>query len=221
MHYSLKVKFIIYNIIISYIYNYIQGQLTVYNLDGGPCYRCLFPKPPPPETVKNCGDGGVLGAVTGVIGSLQALEAIKILLGKSDDCLKGRLLLFDALSTTFRTIKLRGKQKNCNVCGEHPTVTKLIDYEEFCGMAAMDKDPGLKILGAENRISVQEYSKMSADFNHLLIDVRSQEEFEICQLKNSFNIPINAIVNDKIEAEVMKVIKDEKVPGEYLICAIF
>lgn len=194
----------------------LEGQLTVYNLEGGPCYRCLFPKPPPPETVKNCGDGGVIGAITGVIGSLQALEAIKILLGNSENSLKGRLLLFDGLTSTFRTIKLRGRQKTCNVCGENPSITKLIDYEEFCGMAAMDKDPGLKILGPENRITVQEYSNIPRNSNHLLIDVRSREEFEICQLENSLNVPIKNLLGDKIEREFLEKIKDQQTPSKLI-----
>jgi molybdopterin/thiamine biosynthesis adenylyltransferase len=109
-----------------------DGQLTTY-LPGQGCYRCLFPTPPPPGMVPNCSEAGVLGALTGVIGSLQATEAVKVLLGQGDPMV-GRLLLVDALSMEFRTVKTR-KDPNCPLCGDNPTVTELIDYEVFCGLA--------------------------------------------------------------------------------------
>ncbi|KAG8286623.1 Molybdenum cofactor synthesis protein 3 [Homalodisca vitripennis] len=116
----------------------LEGQLTVYNHADGPCYRCLYPQPPAPQTVTNCSDAGVLGAVTGVIGTLQALEVVKITLGMSD-VLSSKLLLFDGENTSFRTIKLRKKSENCLICGTNPSITELVDYEEFCGAAANDK----------------------------------------------------------------------------------
>jgi len=179
----------------------LEGQMTVYNYLGGPCYRCIFPRPPPPETVQNCGDGGVLGAVTGVIGSLQSMEVVKILL-KQSGVLAGKLLLYDGASCVFRTIKLREKKTNCDICGSSPKITKLIDYEHFCGMAATDKDSGLNLLNSNERISVQDYSKL--DDKHLLIDVRSANEFEICKLKNSINIPIKSLLADKIEDDLKR-----------------
>lgn len=110
-----------------------EGQVTVYTpANGGPCYRCLYPDPPPPGEVPSCAEGGVLGVLPGVIGSLQALEAIKLILGKGD-VLSGRLLLFDALDGEFRELKVH-KNHNCPVCGDQPTVTELIDYQEFCGI---------------------------------------------------------------------------------------
>ncbi|MGH2541517.1 MAG: molybdopterin-synthase adenylyltransferase MoeB [Ardenticatenaceae bacterium] len=108
-----------------------EGQVTVYNYEGGPCYRCLYPTPPPPGEVPSCAEGGVLGVLAGIIGSLQALEAIKIILGIGD-VLSGRLLLFDALETDFREMRIK-QQVHCPLCGEHPEITELVDYEQFCG----------------------------------------------------------------------------------------
>jgi adenylyltransferase/sulfurtransferase len=107
-----------------------EGQVTVFKPGDGPCYRCLFPTPPPPELAPSCAEGGVLGVLPGIVGSLQANEAIKLLLGIGEP-LVGRLLLFDALATEFNEVKLR-KDASCPVCGEHPTITEYIDYVEFC-----------------------------------------------------------------------------------------
>lgn len=108
-----------------------EGQLTVYNHEGSPCYRCLYPTPPPPGEVPSCAEGGVLGVLAGVVGSLQALEALKILLGIGES-LGGRLLMFDALAADFREVRIR-RNPHCPVCGEDPSITELIDYEQFCG----------------------------------------------------------------------------------------
>ena len=110
-----------------------EGQATVYDAaHGGPCYRCLFPTPPPPGEVPSCQEAGVLGVLPGIIGSIEAIEVIKLILGKGDS-LKGRLLLFDALAMEFREMQVQ-KDPHCPVCGEHPTITELIDYEQFCGV---------------------------------------------------------------------------------------
>jgi molybdopterin/thiamine biosynthesis adenylyltransferase/rhodanese-related sulfurtransferase len=110
-----------------------EGQVTVYDAaNGGPCYRCLYPDPPPPGEVPSCAEGGVLGVLPGIIGSLQAVEAVKLILGQGDPLI-GRLLLYDALDAEFREVKI-SKNPACPVCGERPTVTELIDYEEFCGI---------------------------------------------------------------------------------------
>ncbi|MFB3132040.1 MAG: molybdopterin-synthase adenylyltransferase MoeB, partial [Rhodothermales bacterium] len=111
-----------------------EGQVSVFGLPEGPCYRCLYPEPPPPGLVPSCAEGGVLGILPGFVGTLQATEVIKLLLGIGEP-LVGRLLLIDALSTTFRTLKVR-KNPECPICGAHPTVTELIDYEAFCGLPA-------------------------------------------------------------------------------------
>jgi len=165
----------------------------VYNYDGGPCYRCLYPAPPPPETVTNCSDGGVLGVVPGIIGSIQALEVIKIAARIPGTSYSKRLLLFDALEATFRSIRLRGRQPHCAVCGDNPSITELIDYEQFCGGRATDKSGNIVLLTQSERISVTNY-KVVLDTNvtHVLLDVRLPVEMEICQLpnKNTVNIPI-------------------------------
>src|SRR5580704_8124831 len=109
-----------------------DGQITVFAYPGGPCYRCLYPEPPPPGLVPSCAEGGVLGVLPGIVGTIQAAETLKLIIGKGEP-LVGRLLLFDALAMKFRELKLR-KNPECPVCGEHPTVTKLIDYHQFCGM---------------------------------------------------------------------------------------
>lgn len=184
----------------------LEGQLTVYNHRGGPCYRCLYPTPPPPAAVTNCGDGGVLGAITGVIGALQALETIKIVLA-NDGVLSGRLLLFDGQQSAFRNLKLRPRKPGCAVCSEKPTLTQLIDYEQFCGMKATDKDSALALLAPEERISVREYHDewLMAGRKHLLIDVRSASQYEMCQLPGSpINIPIDDILQDRRTEEIVQ-----------------
>ncbi len=113
-----------------------EGQVTVFAPGDGPCYRCLYPEPPPPGMVPSCQEGGVLGVLPGVVGSLQAVEVIKLIIGKGEPLI-GRLLLYDALKTEFRKLTLR-KDKNCPVCGDEPTITELIDYEQFCGMPAIE-----------------------------------------------------------------------------------
>ncbi|KAF7704415.1 hypothetical protein HF521_021487 [Silurus meridionalis] len=177
----------------------MEGQLTVYNYNGGPCYRCLYPVPPPPETVTNCSDGGVLGVVVGVMGCLQALEVLKIASGQKSS-FGQQLLMFDAQDGRFRSIKLRAKQAGCVVCGETPTVTKLQDYESFCGSAATDKCRRLNLLSAEQRVSVQEYkSIVDCSTPHLLLDVRPEVEVDICHLPVSINIPLASLEDQKTE----------------------
>lgn len=190
----------------------LEGQLTVYNYQDGPCYRCIFSKPPPPETVQNCGDSGVIGAVTGVIGSLQAMEVVKIIMNH-ENVMSGKLLLYDAAMCSFRNIKLRSKRNDCEVCGDNPTITKLIDYEQFCGMCALDKNPNLKILTENERISVIDYQNVTN--NHLLIDVRSVNEFEMCKLKNSMNIPIKELLAGKLNDELLTEMRQKDV---FVVC---
>ncbi|XP_015112130.1 adenylyltransferase and sulfurtransferase MOCS3 [Diachasma alloeum] len=196
-----------------------EGQLTVYNHQG-PCYRCIFPKPPPPETVTNCGDGGVLGAAVGTIGVLQALEAIKIILDMPG-VLSGRMLLFDGQQSTFRNIRLRSRDPNCLVCGEDPQITELLDYEQFCGSKANDKNPNLKLLKNDERITVKEYETVKNVHSHLLIDVRSREEFEICSLEGSVNIPYSEMQKNAGLERTKKIVDDklqEDNSNVYIIC---
>lgn len=194
-----------------------EGQLTVYNYKDGPCYRCVFPKPPPPEAVTNCGDGGVFATVTGIVGTMQAMEATKIV-QDFDSVLAGKLLIYDALETTFRTVKLRGRKKNCDICGENPSITKLIDYEQFCGMKATDKDSNLNILSPSDRVTVEEFSERFLSNGHLLIDVRSKHEFEMCQLPQAINIPIKEIMDDRKIGEIHKILIASGKSPIFLVC---
>ncbi len=118
-----------------------DGQASVFDAEKGPCYRCLFPEPPPPGLVPSCAEGGVLGVLPGTIGSIQATETLKLILGIGEPLI-GKLLLYDALDLSFQTVKLQ-KNPECKVCGDHPEITGLIDYEEFCGMPAHDNEAGL------------------------------------------------------------------------------
>ncbi|XP_016403853.1 adenylyltransferase and sulfurtransferase MOCS3-like [Sinocyclocheilus rhinocerous] len=184
----------------------MEGQLTVYNCRGGPCYRCLYPTPPPAETVTNCSDGGVLGVVPGIMGCLQALEVLKIASGQESSFEK-QLLIFDGQEGRFRSIRLRPKQAECAVCGETPTVTELQDYEQFCGSAATDKCRRLNLLTKEQRVSVQEYKAiLDSSTPHLLLDVRPKVEVDICHLPISINIPLSSLEDKK--AEHLTLLKD-------------
>lgn len=168
-----------------------EGQLTVYHHDGGPCYRCVFPRPPPAETVTNCSDGGVLGVVPGVLGCVQALEVLKIAAGLGP-AYSGSMLLFDGLGGHFRRIRLRRRRPDCVVCGQQPTVTRLQDYEAFCGSSATDKCRALKLLSPEERISVTDYKRLlDAGAPHILLDVRPQVEVDICRLPHALHIPLS------------------------------
>ncbi|KAM4772508.1 adenylyltransferase and sulfurtransferase MOCS3 [Rhinophrynus dorsalis] len=168
-----------------------EGQLTVYNYQDGPCYRCLFPTPPPSETVTNCADGGVLGIVPGIMGCIQALEVLKIASGITPSYC-GVMLMFDALDGRFRNIKIRGKKSDCVACSMSSESIILQDYEAFCGSSASDKCRTLSLLSSEERLSVQDYKKILDDkVPHILIDVRPQAEYDICQLPHSVHIPLN------------------------------
>eukprot|EP00118_Oscarella_pearsei_P007788 m.38965 g.38965 ORF g.38965 m.38965 type:complete len:440 (+) comp32654_c0_seq6:18-1337(+) len=191
-----------------------EGQLTTYNYQGGPCYRCLFPKPPPPETVTNCSDGGVLGAVPGVVGCLQALEAIS-LLAKKKSLYSQKLLLFDGAAGSFRLINLRPRQKSCNVCGESPSVTQLQDYEQFCGSSASDKTKTIQLLSNDQRSSCKEYNEVRRSLSpHILLDVREPSHYRICSLPNSLNVPLKEL--ERNEAKVEEILSEAK--PIYVVC---
>jgi sulfur-carrier protein adenylyltransferase/sulfurtransferase len=165
-----------------------EGQATVFAYEDGPCYRCLYPEPPPPGLVPSCAEGGVLGILPGVIGLIQATEAVKIILG-AGETLKGRLLLYDALGMRFRELKLR-RDRNCPVCGEHPTVTKLIDYQEFCGVRPMASQPA-PMEGLIDPIEVKQKLDRGDDF--LLIDVREPHEYQIARIPGARLIPLGEL----------------------------
>src|SRR6476646_3513038 len=158
-----------------------EGQATVFAYEGGPCYRCLYPEPPPPGLVPSCAEGGVLGILPGTIGLIQATEAVKLILGIGEP-LVGRLLLFDALAMRFRELKLR-KNPECPVCGAHPTITKLIDYQEFCGIPQHEPAPAPGV--AEGEIDpVEVKAKIDRGDRFVLIDVREPHEYQICNIPN-------------------------------------
>jgi len=161
-----------------------EGQASVFFAAKGPCYRCLYAEPPPPGLVPSCAEGGVLGVLPGIVGSIQASEAIKILLGKGDTLI-GRLLVFDALRMTFRELKLR-KNPECPICGSNPTIKELIDYEEFCGLRGPSEQ-----VGDEFQISADQLKeKLDAGQAPVLLDVREPTEWEIARLDNAILMPV-------------------------------
>jgi len=163
-----------------------EGQASIFGTKDGPCYRCLYPEPPPPGLVPSCAEGGVLGILPGLVGLIQATEAIKLILGKGDPLI-GRLLLVDALGMRFRELKLR-KNPDCVVCGKHPTVTKLIDYEEFCGLRGQEQP--VANTGVPE-ITVEELKKkLDARDDLFILDVREPHEYKICNL-NGYLVPLN------------------------------
>ena len=164
-----------------------EGQASVFAYPGGPCYRCLYPEPPPPGLVPSCAEGGVLGILPGIIGLIQATEAVKLILGTGEP-LVGRLLLYDALGMRFRELKLR-RNPDCPVCGDHPTITELIDYQQFCGVPVQEPAPlpGTK----EGEIDpVEVHEKMERGDNFVLLDVREPHEYLICNIPFAKLIPL-------------------------------
>ncbi len=166
-----------------------DGQVSVFYAKEGPCYRCLFPEPPPPGLVPSCAEGGVLGVLPGTIGTLQATEALKILLGIGEPLI-GKLLLYNALDMSFDFVKLK-KNPNCRVCGPNADIHELIDYEQFCGVPSHDHEEGSD--GASWDITATELAER-VKTNHLkLIDVREPHELEISKLPNAVNIPLGQL----------------------------
>jgi adenylyltransferase/sulfurtransferase len=161
-----------------------EGQASVFGYEDGPCYRCLYPEPPPPGLVPSCAEGGVLGILPGTIGLIQATEAVKIILGIGET-LKGRLLLYDALGMRFRELKLR-RDRDCPVCGDHPTVTKLIDYQQFCGIVPPSAQPPAG--GVIDPVEVKQKLDRGDDF--VLIDVREPYEYQIARIPGARLIPL-------------------------------
>jgi len=165
-----------------------DGQASVFYPPQGPCYRCLYPEPPPPGEVPSCAEGGVLGILPGLIGCIQATEGIKLLLG-SGSPLIGRLLLYDALRMSFQEFKVRRNPK-CPVCGDQPSITKLIDYDQFCGVRGQEAPTTAAADGAWNT-SVEELKRrLDSHENVFILDVRNPEEFQICRIPGSTLIPL-------------------------------
>jgi adenylyltransferase/sulfurtransferase len=179
-----------------------EGQASVFNVGDGPCYRCLYSEPPPPGLVPSCAEGGVFGVLPGLVGTIQATEIIKLILGEGES-LVGRLLLIDALDMEFKELKLR-KDPNCVVCGPNPTVTELIDYEEFCGVPAIEDDEGLE-LKQENIMTIKEFVKLrDSKKPYKLVDVREPHELEISKIDGSLLIP-----KDLVETMIDDLDRDE------------
>jgi adenylyltransferase/sulfurtransferase len=165
-----------------------EGQASVFYAEQGPCYRCLYPEPPPPGLVPSCAEGGVLGVLPGIVGCIQAIEVIKLILGTGKPLI-GRLLLFDALGMKFRELKLR-KNPECPVCGEHPTITELIDYEQFCGIRGEEQEYTTSVPEITARDLKQ---MMDQQKPFVLIDVREPHEYQICRLPGSKLIPLGEV----------------------------
>ncbi len=161
-----------------------EGQASVLATKDGPCYRCWYPEPPPPGLVPSCAEGGVLGILPGLVGIIQATEAIKLILGKGQPLI-GRVLLVDAMGMKFRELKLR-KNPDCPVCGTHPTVTKLIDYQQFCGIRGEEAPVSASV----PEITVEELKRrLDANEDIFVLDVREPHEYQICNL-NGYLIPL-------------------------------
>jgi len=162
-----------------------EGQASVFGYPGGPCYRCLYPEPPPPGLVPSCAEGGVLGVLPGIVGSIQAAETLKLIIGKGEP-LVGRLLLFDALSMRFRELKLR-KNSECPVCGAHPTVTKLIDYAEFCGVRGEEAPAPVSTVPEITPRVLK--ARLDRGDDLFILDVREPHEYQICNI-GGYLIPL-------------------------------
>lgn len=185
-----------------------EGQASVFYAEEGPCYRCLFPEPPPPGLVPSCAEGGVLGVLPGTIGAIQATEAIKLVIGQGESLI-GRLLLYDALDMTFDEVRLR-KNPSCPICGPNATITELIDYEQFCGMPAHDHS--MYVTADDNGVEVPQITpremkeRLEAGDNIQIIDVREPHEWEISNLENlgAFLVPQNEIVDHMGELDMTR-----------------
>ena len=166
-----------------------EGQASVFDARHGPCYRCLYPEPPPPGLMPSCAEGGVLGVLPGIIGVIQATEAIKLILSKGDT-LTGRLLLYDALAMRFREVRLR-KDPDCPICGEKPTIRELIDYEAFCGLpkAVADNEQIERTI----EVTATELLPMLAEKRVCLLDVREPYEWQIAAIDGATCIPLGEL----------------------------
>ena len=168
-----------------------DGQCTVFAPHlGGPCYRCMFPEPPPPGMVPSCAEGGVLGVLPGIIGVMQAIEAIKLIIGIGDSLI-GRLVSFDALKLRFKEFKIR-KDPNCPICGDHPTIHELIDYDQFCGIPQADAEAA-KELDVPTITATELKTKIDRKDKFVLVDVREPFEYDISRIPGSKLIPLGEL----------------------------
>jgi molybdopterin/thiamine biosynthesis adenylyltransferase/rhodanese-related sulfurtransferase/molybdopterin converting factor small subunit len=167
-----------------------EGQASVFGAKDGPCYRCLYPEPPPPGLVPSCAEGGVLGVLPGIVGVIQATEAIKLIIGVGEPLI-GRFLIFDALRMKFRELKLR-KDPDCPVCGTHPSVTSLIDYEQFCGVVPAAPEPAT-VNNAAEITSVELKQRLDRGDRLKIVDVREPNEYQINRIAGSVLIPLGDV----------------------------
>lgn len=175
-----------------------DGQVSVFHAEKGPCYRCLFPEPPPPGLVPSCAEGGVLGILPGTVGTLQATEALKVLLGIGEPLI-GKLLLYNALDMSFDFVQLK-KNPKCRVCGPNADIKELIDYEEFCGVPGHHADD--TSAGANWDITAQDLKeRLERDPNLILLDVREPHELEIAAIKGAKNIPLGEVAQRMSELD--------------------
>ena len=181
-----------------------DGQVTVFDAKQGPCYRCLYPDPPPPGMVPSCAEGGVLGILPGVVGVMQATEAIKVITGIGDPLI-GRLLTFDALDMKYRELKIR-KDPSCPVCSPNPSITELIDYEVFCGVPVGDIEEDTSSLAALEITPKELKEELNAGKKPYLLDVRNYNEYEICIIEGSNKLPL-----DEIQNRVNEVPQDQEI----------
>ena len=168
-----------------------EGQCTVFAPHlGGPCYRCMFPEPPPPGMVPSCAEGGVLGVLPGIIGVMQAIEAIKLIIGIGEPLI-GRLVSFDALKMRYKEFKIR-RDPNCPICGDHPTIHELIDYQQFCGIPQADAEAEKEMdVPTINAVELKKMFDRKKDF--VLIDVREPFEYDICHIDQARLIPLGEL----------------------------
>jgi len=170
-----------------------DGQLTVFKTPEGPCYRCLYPEPPPPGEVPSCAEGGVMGAMVGTIGAMQATEAIKLITGVGTPAI-GKLVVYNSLDMQFRNLKLR-KDPNCPLCGEHPTVKELIDYEMFCGMKVEETQTKETAVKKDEIDALALKVKMDEKQDFVLVDVREQNEYDMARIPGSILLPLSQLPN--------------------------
>lgn len=168
-----------------------EGQATVFNYEGGPCYRCLYPEPPPPGLVPSCAEGGVLGILPAVIGSIQATETVKLILG-AGTTLSGRLLLYDALHMRFRELKLR-RNLDCPMCGDNPTIKELIDYQEFCGIPQQKAQEAMEQGKLPEITPLELKQRIDRGDDIVILDVREPHEYDIAKIPGTKLIPLGEI----------------------------
>jgi len=179
-----------------------DGQVTVFKTPEGPCYRCLYPEPPPPGEVPSCAEGGVMGAMVGTIGAIQATEAIKLITGAGKPAI-GKFLIYNSLDMKFRELKLH-KDPSCPLCGKNPTVKSLIDYEQFCGMKVEQTQTQQVATGKDEITALELKVKMDEKQDFFLLDVREPNEYEIANIKGATLLPLSQLPNRFKELEKYK-----------------